>query len=205
MTEEERKAYNRARSKAYYQAHKDERRAYSLRWAREHAEQRREYNAKWHEENKERRKEYKEAYRAEHKEEIRKYNLKWIAEHPDYWQEHLDSCRAASRKCFNNHKEQRLEYARRRRESNPDLMRYYYHLRRTRRRNAPGIDYITPEKLFQRWEYYGNRCYICDAPATATDHVKPLARGGAEYPCNLRPICKSCNSRKGAKWPYESV
>jgi 5-methylcytosine-specific restriction endonuclease McrA len=38
--------------------------------------------------------------------------------------------------------------------------------------------------------------------ATEIRHVKPIAKGGAEMLCNLRPICRSCNASKCDKWPY---
>lgn len=61
---------------------------------------------------------------------------------------------------------------------------------------------FTAEELALRWEYYGNKCWICRTDAVATDHVKPLTKGGAHMLCNLRPVCKTCNSRKGNKWPF---
>jgi hypothetical protein len=39
-------------------------------------------------------------------------------------------------------------------------------------------------------------CVYCGAPATAVDHVRPLARGGHEIAANLVPACGSCNSSK---------
>jgi hypothetical protein len=71
--------------------------------------------------------------------------------------------------------------------------------------DAAGKDYTTPSLIAARREMWGGRCYVCGAPATAIDHVKPVARGGAHWPCNLRPICKSCNSRKGTKWPFAGL
>jgi len=41
-------------------------------------------------------------------------------------------------------------------------------------------------------------CYLCGGTAEALDHVVPLARGGSNLPDNLKPICRHCNSRKGA-------
>jgi len=70
-----------------------------------------------------------------------------------------------------------------------------------RKENADGM--TTQEQLQARWDYYGNRCYICGAPAEATDHVIPLNKGGSDWPANLRPICKHCNSKKRDKWPYD--
>ena len=71
---------------------------------------------------------------------------------------------------------------------------------RAQRRNARGSDYTTPEHIAARWAMYGNKCWMCGTEAEATDHVKPLFVGGSNFPSNLRPICKSCNSIKGPRW-----
>jgi 5-methylcytosine-specific restriction endonuclease McrA len=49
------------------------------------------------------------------------------------------------------------------------------------------------------------RCWMCgDQPdEISMDHVKPLVRGGSNIPANLRPSCRSCNSRKHATWPVD--
>lgn len=54
---------------------------------------------------------------------------------------------------------------------------------------------------YGRIDFYGQRCWICGAPFLHMDHVKPQSRGGPNLPCNLRPICVPCNSRKNALWP----
>ena len=64
---------------------------------------------------------------------------------------------------------------------------------------APGAGYTTVQHVQWRWEMWGNRCWVCGDKATATDHVIALSKGGSHWPANLRPICKPCNSRKGAK------
>lgn len=46
-------------------------------------------------------------------------------------------------------------------------------------------------------------CWICGGQKEQVDHVKPLAKGGLHCLSNLRPICKSCNSRKRTKWPVQ--
>lgn len=45
----------------------------------------------------------------------------------------------------------------------------------------------------------GHDCYICGEWATAIDHVVPRKLGGTNDMDNLEPICKPCNSKKGAK------
>lgn len=74
---------------------------------------------------------------------------------------------------------------------------------RARRQGAQGA--ATPEQVTARWEIFGNLCYLCKKPATATDHVIPIARGGTNWPANLRPICKPCNCRKHARTLTEYI
>lgn len=92
-------------------------------------------------------------------------------------------------------------YSRRWQLANPDTKRATDARRRAKKAAASQIPF-TAEQLAQRWLYYGNRCWICRVEATATDHVKPIAKGGAHMLCNLRPICKPCNSTKNAQWPF---
>jgi 5-methylcytosine-specific restriction endonuclease McrA len=60
----------------------------------------------------------------------------------------------------------------------------------------------TPEQVKARVEYYGELCNLCGKPWEAIDHYKPLSKDGSNWPANLRPVCKSCNSQKGDKWPF---
>jgi 5-methylcytosine-specific restriction endonuclease McrA len=74
---------------------------------------------------------------------------------------------------------------------------------RRRALNETASGFATPEQVEARWEYYRGKCWMCRKPATDMDHVKPLSRGGSNWPSNLRPACQSCNSRKGSRWPFE--
>jgi hypothetical protein len=48
----------------------------------------------------------------------------------------------------------------------------------------------------------GAYCYVCGAPAEATDHVFPLAKKGLHCNDNFAPICTDCNSIKLDRiWP----
>jgi 5-methylcytosine-specific restriction endonuclease McrA len=75
--------------------------------------------------------------------------------------------------------------------------------RRVARRKEATFVPFTKEDLAAKWAYWGGKCWVCGTIATATDHVKPLAKGGAHMLCNLRPICQPCNSSKGAQWPFD--
>ena len=82
-------------------------------------------------------------------------------------------------------------------EQHPEFNRERQRLRR--------LGKVDPVGLQQRWEYYGNKCWVCRGVATATDHVKPRSKGGGNLLCNLRPICGLCNSRKGNTWSFSKA
>jgi hypothetical protein len=42
-------------------------------------------------------------------------------------------------------------------------------------------------------------CVACGLPADSLDHMIPLSRGGSHGIGNLTPMCRGCNSSKGAK------
>lgn len=62
------------------------------------------------------------------------------------------------------------------------------------KRGAQG--HATTDQIAARWAYYGHRCWMCGEPATQTDHVMPLNRGGSDWPANQRPSCATCNRAK---------
>jgi len=128
-------------------------------------------------------KECAKAYRAP-----REWHKRWRDEHPEYAQEYRE-----------NNKEQIQERHKRWELAHPGYAAAYTKRCETMK-DLPGFGYTRPAHIKARWEMWGGRCWICGARATATDHVKPIARGGAHWPCNLRPVCTSCNSSKHARW-----
>lgn len=65
---------------------------------------------------------------------------------------------------------------------------------RARKLGIPGT--LTVEAVRARFAYFGHRCWICHRPGTTIDHVKPTAKGGANWPSNIRPACGHCNYAK---------
>lgn len=111
---------------------------------------------------------------------------------------------ATKRRWVANNPEKKKAAARKWRLANQAIEREYVRRRYTWRKTG----LITPFTLVQlreKWAYWGGRCWMCGADADATDHVKPLAKGGRDVLANMRPACHSCNSRKSAKWPYPLV
>jgi 5-methylcytosine-specific restriction endonuclease McrA len=79
-----------------------------------------------------------------------------------------------------------------------------YQRRRWVTKAAPGgvLIEFTAEQRAARWSMWAGRCWVCGvADATEEDHTKPISQGGSHCLSNLRPICKSCNARKHARWP----
>lgn len=92
-----------------------------------------------------------------------------------------------------------IHLSRKRRSEDPLTYKMYNQKRRVRVARGYVYDYA-PEQIAARMAYFGHKCWMCGDPATALDHVKPVSKGGSDCPANFRPACKSCNSRKGARW-----
>lgn len=152
--------------------------------------------------NCERRKEYQRNYTASHKEEnktrCRDRRLKNPKYHSIYWStnkailsnkcrlkrlQNLELMRVKDKESRERHKERR------------NIQRINY---RARSRNAPGsISVLTWKSLLSK---YGSCCLRCGSSANLSiDHIIPLSKGGTNFPNNLQPLCRSCNSSKGTK------
>lgn len=79
----------------------------------------------------------------------------------------------------------------------PESRQRVVRIAKARRAGAPG--HASRAQVEARFAFWGHRCWICGGPPETIDHVIPISRGGSNWPSNLRPACKACNSRKGAK------
>lgn len=74
-------------------------------------------------------------------------------------------------------------------------------VRRGRKAGAAGA--ASPVQIAARVAYYGGRCWLCRDPWQQIDHVKPISKGGSNWPANLRPACAPCNLAKNGRWPLD--
>lgn len=79
--------------------------------------------------------------------------------------------------------------------------REYCQNRRAAKQRVTRIKFTTAQ-LQAKVQYWGEKCWMCGGPFEAIDHVKPLTKGGPHCLANIRPACKSCNSKKRNKWPF---
>lgn len=153
-----------------------------------------EVGAEWRANNRERFNETQQRWRNRHPEEALQKGRDWRTNNPE-------RSRAFGRKWRRNNKEKvRARQQKWARENRAHVL-LYAEERRARDAGAAGM--TTPEQLQARIDYYGGLCWCCSVPFEAVDHVISLHKGGTNWPANLRPICKSCNSSKGAKHPVE--
>ena len=56
------------------------------------------------------------------------------------------------------------------------------------------------KELLYRYKFQCVACGEKDEKKLTIDHIKPVSKGGGDEIANLQIMCKSCNSRKGAKY-----
>ena len=100
------------------------------------------------------------------------------------------------------------EKNRRRYEKHPEKFIAANALYRARKLSAEGA--FSEQDIAELYKKQSGKCLYCDSRVgrragikAAVDHFIPLARGGTNDPQNLVLSCFSCNSRKGAKLPWE--
>jgi 5-methylcytosine-specific restriction endonuclease McrA len=85
-------------------------------------------------------------------------------------------------------------------KNNPDKVRVKLARRRGRERQAEGE--FTAEDVKSLYKAQDGKCAYCFIDLGKkyhVDHIKPLIRGGSNWPDNLQLCCPTCNISKGAK------
>ena len=143
--------------------------------------------------------------RAEQRKKYYQANREELIEKSNIWhRENRDKCREAeARYRDSNRDKRRIAGQRLYRETPLEKLRAKAvrnsQLRRARKRQTNAV-FFTQMALEDKLNYWERKCWMCGAPMEAVDHVKPLAKGGPHVLANLRPVCKDCNQKKGAKW-----
>jgi 5-methylcytosine-specific restriction endonuclease McrA len=203
-----------------------DKKAYMRDWREKNKERIRATQTAWRKNNPERVAEYRRRdlernaetyrrYREEHAEELRvraqaRYAAnadRLRAERRAYYREHKDANRIAHALYVAENRECVQAYMRAWRVTEIGLLSIRKsHSRRSARVNGAAGSW-TVEQFYARCEFYGWRCYLCGDPLTLSslvvEHRIPLSRGGSNWPANLAPSCRSCNSRKGTLTEFE--
>jgi 5-methylcytosine-specific restriction endonuclease McrA len=137
-----------------------------------------------------------EVYKVTHAEQLIKSRKKSIEKNRE---KRLED----TRKWREKNKDRVLEYSREYKAKNRQAASVWERARQARKRNASTVKF-TKEQLHLRLSMFAG-CWMCGGPKESVDHVKPLSKGGAHILSNLRPSCKSCNSRKRNKWPLPDI
>ena len=107
------------------------------------------------------------------------------------------------RKRYVDNKDSILERNKKWKKENPLAHSSIESRRRCRNLSAEGAH--TTEQLKARFDFHGNKCIYCGSgERLEIEHMIPLSKGGTNWPSNLAPACKSCNSSKnaGSFWEF---
>lgn len=129
------------------------------------------------------------ARRKAKREEVRAYQREWYKRNREVVQER-------SRQWYRENTERATEALRAYRATERGRL---VHNTSNSQRRARGVGQATTEQVAARMAYFGNKCAYCGGPFEHVDHVKPLSKGGSQWPSNLRPACRPCNLSKGTK------
>jgi 5-methylcytosine-specific restriction endonuclease McrA len=174
---DKRRAYNRAYSKVYYAAHREEMRAAYRQYAAKHRLQINARQRAWTRRHPEQARAISRAYRLTHPETA----IRWRAAHPH-----------ATTRWAQAHREQ---------------ARWHYRIGRQRRRARlrRTIGSHTAQEVQALYEAQAGLCAYCGVsiPPYHIDHETPLMRGGSNSIENISLTCPPCNQRKHTRTASE--
>jgi 5-methylcytosine-specific restriction endonuclease McrA len=155
-------------------------------------------------------KQYRQQYVSENRDKVNEYKRKWQNERykkkkteirqykKDWRKKNLDKEKARVNEWKKKNREKVRESEKTYRQMNKYKVKIYNYVSHARMNDADGD--CNAKQLEARIAFYGWRCWICKDDFQQVDHVKPINKGGSNFPANLRPICTSCNSSKQDKW-----
>jgi len=133
---------------------------------------------------------YNPAYYKVHREEIKAAANHYYKENTEQVCERMrDYCREYAE----DNRSRALRWAKDNRERFRENQRAYRH----RRRSNGGSH--TVEEWLALCATYDGKCARCGAEEQTLDHIVPVLLGGSNDIENIQPLCRSCNSSKGAK------
>jgi 5-methylcytosine-specific restriction endonuclease McrA len=140
------------------------------------------------------RREYSKNYKKSHHENVIAYGRMW-------YENNKEKARELNRTWQSQNRDRINKAVRERNKINPDKNRQRTKLYRARKYGGGG-EPITIEQWKRLCESYGNICLCCkkEGIKLTQDHVMPIKLGGKHLLTNLQPLCKSCNSKKGARF-----
>jgi 5-methylcytosine-specific restriction endonuclease McrA len=125
----------------------------------------------------------------------------WRAENPIKAQESVSKGMRLWREA---NKDRCEEYRRLWDRANPEKYLARMRNRRARKRSAEGVHTADDVSIIRSMQK--DRCASCRTKVNGkghVDHVRPLSKGGSNWPSNLQILCSRCNLSKGSKDPID--
>ena len=133
---------------------------------------------------------YNPAYYKVHQESIKEAADRYYAENAERVKSRVREYQRANPRA---NRRRVKEWQRTNRERRREHARRY-----TSRKRANGGSH-TVEEWLALCDAYDGKCARCGAEEQTLDHIVPVLLGGSNDIENIQPLCRSCNSSKGAK------
>lgn len=197
LTEEERKARNRERTRSWILAHPEKHKANMRRWRLANPEKNKANKKAWAKTHAEQEKARKAAWRLAHPNKMEACRQAWRLAHPDQRRAKNKAWRLA-------HVEQMKAQHHAWRLANPGAGQVICQRYRAQKRNLPNT--LTVSEWRNICAAYRFRCAYCGKKTKLTqDHVLSLSKGGGTTAHNTLPACQSCNASKQTGPPPKPV
>lgn len=197
--------------------------AYNKKYHKENKEKIAEYYKKYNKENKGKLAEYYKKYRKEHKEEKREYDKKYYKENKgkldEYYKKYIEENKEKRKNYMKKYNEENKEYHKKYNEENKEYLAEYrrkynktpqgqanilnaaHKRRQIEEQQGKGIN---GDQWLEMMKFFGFKCAYSGIPLKkgvnrTTDHIVPLAKGGAHEIWNCVPMDGSLNSSKNNK------